>query len=156
MILVREPLILNSFLLQTSLYNFGFKDVIKVLILSHSILNLVKNGSVIPSLLPPFITLKNNCLTSPFFWIRLAWPVRWTNTQVRETLSIFNAAINGGQTGSHSRSLTTDLIYSEERQKWFVAPWPVAAASTPASTPATPAARPRLKYTKRSDFRGED
>ncbi len=36
------------------------------------------------------------------------------------------------------------------------APWPAAAASTPASAPATPAARPGLKYTKRSDFRGED
>jgi len=32
--------------------------------------------------------------------------VRWTNTQVRETLSIFNLTMNGGQTGSHSRSLT--------------------------------------------------
>ncbi len=39
------------------------------------------------------------------FWIRFAWPVRWTNTQVRETLSIFNPTISGGQTGSQSRSL---------------------------------------------------
>ncbi len=31
------------------------------------------------------------------FWIRLAWPVRWTNTQFCETLSIFNPTISGGQ-----------------------------------------------------------
>ena len=77
------------------------------------------------------------CLLRPF-WIRLAWPVRWTNTQVRETLSIFNPTISGSQAGGHSRSLT--------RCRRF----------PPASAPATPAARPGLKYTKHSDFSGED
>ncbi len=75
---------------------------------------------------------------SCWFWIRLAWPVRWTNTQVRETLSIFNPTISGSQAGGHSRSLA--------RCRRF----------PPASAPAKPAARPWLKYTKHSDFRGED
>ena len=58
------------------------------------------------------------------FWIRFAWPVRWTNTQVRERF----------------QSSTPQSVAAKRAAN--PAPWPAAAASTPASAPATPAARP--------------
>jgi hypothetical protein len=72
------------------------------------------------------------------FWIRLAWPVRWTNTRVLRN--------------------TFNLPPKSVAAQWAADPasWPAATASTPASAPATPATRPGLKYTKRSDFHRED
>jgi hypothetical protein len=42
---------------------------------------------------------------APFFWIRLAWPVRWTNTRVLRNIFNLHPPISGGPVGGRSRFL---------------------------------------------------